>query len=269
MRTPLVPRTQTATPTVSSGTPGATRCGRASGAASRVTGRAPSGVDADGAAAPGARRGHVQHEAAVGALDPAAFDELDSWRRAGPAGLENAQGRDGLHTRPGSIEAPPSRRAPLTRTRSSAPLTSAPTVPSGIRLVSLGIAPHPALPLSSSGAWRRTAGASALRPPAPAVRVSTSPSRHWRRGRWSARRASRCQTVRPRRQPWGERAPWRWLLLAGWNASVLLTFYGGRTGRRRGASGVGVVVPSEPISTRVLLWRGLFWAPGLLLAASC
>lgn len=34
-----------------------------------------------------------------------------------------------------------------------------------------------------------------------------------------------------------------------------------RTGRRRGLPALDVVVASDPISTQVLLWRGLFWEP--------
>jgi len=42
---------------------------------------------------------------------------------------------------------------------------------------------------------------------------------------------------------------------------VLLTFYAVPQIAGVALLALDVVVPSEPISTRVLLWRGLFWEP--------
>lgn len=66
-------------------------------------------------------------------------------------------------------------------------------------------------------------------------------------------------------QPWGRRLPRRSLLLVAWGAAVVLAVYGVLQLTGVVLVALDVVDPSEPMGTRVLLWRGLLWEPWFVL----
>lgn len=51
------------------------------------------------------------------------------------------------------------------------------------------------------------------------------------------------------------------MLLTGWSAAILLTVYGVVQVTGVALLALDVITPAKPISTKVLLWRGLLWEP--------
>ena len=65
-------------------------------------------------------------------------------------------------------------------------------------------------------------------------------------------------------QPWGRRLPRRLLLTLGWSGATVLVLYGMLQVTSVALVATGVVVPSVPITHRVLMWRLLLWEPWFL-----